>query len=114
MSPIPTGAQSRPGDAMAAPRAVLSGGVDTRTASLSSVAASGRWAYRGKVGVAILVTALIAGQVPPPPSQESPLLLAPSDGCDVPSPNDDLAGTAPPRWRRCCGLANRRARSCST
>lgn len=94
MSPMPIGAQSRPGDAMAAPHAVLSGAVDTRTASLPSVAASGRWAYRGKVGVAVLVTALIAGQAPPPPSQESPLLPGASDGCDVLSPHDDLAGTA--------------------
>ncbi|MDG4807643.1 hypothetical protein O7634_12860 [Micromonospora sp. WMMD1120] len=42
----------------------------------------------------VLVTALIAGQVPPPPSQESPLLLTASDGCDVPTPNHDLADTA--------------------
>ncbi|WP_435209102.1 hypothetical protein [Micromonospora sp. bgisy143] len=42
----------------------------------------------------MLVTALIVGQVPPLPSHESALRLAAFAGCDVPTLNHDLAGTA--------------------
>ncbi|MET8283560.1 hypothetical protein [Micromonospora sp. NPDC005174] len=44
--------------------------------------------------MAVVAMALIAGQVPPPSGEQTPLLLAAADGCDVPSPNHNLASTA--------------------
>ncbi|MGN9811423.1 hypothetical protein ACTMSW_18960 [Micromonospora sp. BQ11] len=101
MSPVPTGPQRRPDDAQAAPRMILSCGVDTRIPPLPALTSGRRGVSRPAVAVAALAATLIAGQLSPPPARQSPLLVAAPRGCGVPSPTEELSDTShhPPPTR---------------